>query len=44
MANDYEPWVSADKEIQELTIRVVIIGILLGAVMTAMPTLAFMLV
>ena len=35
MANDYEPWVSADKEIQELTIRVVIIGILLGAVMTA---------
>ncbi len=35
MANDYEPWVSADKEIQELTLRVVIIGILLGAVMTA---------
>ena len=35
MANDYEPWVSADKEIQELTVRVVIIGILLGAVMTA---------
>ena len=35
MANDYEPWVSADKEIQELTMRVVIIGILLGAVMTA---------
>ena len=35
MANDYEPWISADKEIQELTIRVVIIGILLGAVMTA---------
>ncbi|MED5350586.1 MAG: oligopeptide transporter, OPT family [Candidatus Thermoplasmatota archaeon] len=35
MANDYEPWVSADREIQELTIRVIIIGILLGAVMTA---------
>ena len=44
MANDYEPWVS-NKEIQELTIRVVVNRYLLMLLKhTAMPTLGFMLV
>ena len=35
MSGDGEPWIPAHMNIQELTVRVIVIGILLGGVMTA---------
>ena len=35
MSGDGEPWIPAHMNIQELTIRVIVIGVLLGGVMTA---------
>ena len=35
MGGNQEPWIPADMNIKELTTRVVIIGVLLGGVMTA---------
>ena len=44
MGLDYEPYVSAEKDLPELTPRVIIIGIILGAVMTAANAYLGMLV
>ncbi|RZD40344.1 MAG: oligopeptide transporter, OPT family [Methanobacteriota archaeon] len=35
MSAEGEPWIPADKNIAELTLRVIVIGILLGGIMTA---------
>ena len=35
MSGDQEPWIPAEMDIKELTTRVVVIGVLLGGVMTA---------
>ena len=35
MPGDSEPWIPADKNIKELTARVIVIGVLLGGLMTA---------
>ncbi len=35
MAGQGEPWIPADRNIKELTVRVLVIGVLLGGVMTA---------
>ena len=35
MSGNQEPWVPAEMNIKELTTRVVVIGVLLGGVMTA---------
>ena len=35
MSGQSEPWIPADVNIKELTTRVIIIGVLLGGVMTA---------
>ncbi len=35
MSGDGEPWIPAHMNIQELTVRVIVIGVLLGGVMTA---------
>ena len=35
MSGEGEPWIPAHMNIQELTVRVIVIGVLLGGVMTA---------
>ena len=35
MSGDGEPWIPAHMNIQELTVRVIVIGVLLRGVMTA---------
>ena len=45
MSGDGEPWIPANMNVKELTTRVIVIGVLLGGVMTAlMHILGYMLV